>query len=93
MDRGYRPGRDDTRWSKLARDLHQEAIQAALGAYDGELRRSAELNTALAGRWHVWFVSLSGVVEWLARPAGGGDPLLSAETADQLVGLIEQAGR
>jgi hypothetical protein len=93
MDRGYRPGRDDTRWDKLARDLHSEAIQAALGAYDAELRRSAELNDQLAGRWHVWFVSVSGSVEWLARPAGNGEPLLSAATADLLVAKIDEASR
>jgi hypothetical protein len=89
----YRPGRDDTRWAKLARDLHQEAIQAALGAYDGELNRSAELNTAYAGRWHIWFVALAGSVEWLARPAGNGEPLLSAWSADELVAKIEEADR
>jgi hypothetical protein len=88
---GYRPGRDDTRWSKLEREL--AAAQRA-DPFEPYLARAAELNDQLAGRWHVWFVAQgTSTVEWLARPVGNGDPLLSAATADLLVAQIEEAER
>jgi hypothetical protein len=86
---GYRPGRDDTRWSRLGREM---AADWALLAFEAELAASADLNDRFAGRWHCWVVVLSGAVEWLARPAGNGEPLLSAATADLLAVRIEEAG-
>jgi hypothetical protein len=82
----YHPGRDDTRWGKLAREL---GAARTLADYEVHVARSAAMNRELAGCWHVWFVALGGAVEWLARPAGQGEPLLSAWTADELAALIE----
>jgi hypothetical protein len=107
---GYRPGRDDTRWSKLERDLAAERRQSppltddqagrelvadwALITFEPELEASADLNERYAGRWHVWFVAQgTDTVEWLARPAGQGEPLLSAPTSGELAGQIDEAER
>jgi hypothetical protein len=85
---GYRPGRDDTRWGKVQRELRAEW---ALVTFEHELGESMRLNERYGGRWHVWFVAQgTDTVEWLARPAGQGEPLLTAPTAEQLVALIDQ---
>jgi hypothetical protein len=84
-------GRDDTRWSKVGREL---AAEWALVTFEPELAASADLNERYDGRWHVWFVAQgTDTVEWLARRSGTADPPLSAPTTDQLVALIEQASR
>jgi hypothetical protein len=96
---GYRPGRDDTRWAKLERDLAAErraadAADWALATFEPQLAASAELNERYAGRWHCWFVAQgTDTVEWLARPAGQGEPLLSAPTAAELAVMIDEAER
>ena len=81
-------GRDDTRWAKVGREL---AAEWALITFEPELAASADLNERYGGRWHVWFVAQgTDTVEWLARPDGGGEPLLSAATAEGLADLIDQ---
>ncbi|HEV3291462.1 MAG TPA: hypothetical protein VG123_20985 [Streptosporangiaceae bacterium] len=88
---GYRPGRDDTRFGKLEREL---AANWALEAFEPQLAASADLNERYAGRWHCWFVAQgTDTVEWLARPAGQGEPLLSAPTAAELAVMIDEASR
>lgn len=86
----YRPGRDDTRFGRLARELHAEtsAYLAAL-AHSPDLIRSAELNEQLEGCWSVWFEATGGTIRWLGSPAGGGR-LLEAASADELVAKIEE---
>ena len=87
---GYQPGRDDTRWGKVGREL---AAEWALVAFAAELGASADLNGRFAGRWHVWFEAEgSDAVQWLARPLAGGSRL-SAATADELAAKIEEAGQ
>ena len=88
----YRPGRDDTRFGKLARELHAEtAAFLAATAHHGDLCQSAELNERLAGRWSAWFCARSGAPTlWLARPVGGGEPLLTAPSSGELLALIDK---
>ena len=85
---GHRPGRDDGKFAKLGREL---AAEWALVTFEAELGTAMRLNEQLAGRWHVWFVAQGAdTLEWLARPAGGGDPLLCALDAEVLAAQIEQ---
>jgi len=87
----YRAAMDDA-LRQLAADV---GVPAYLLDYGGLLALAVELNDRYAGRWHIWFVALAGEVEWLARP-GGPEPVgpatLSAWSADDLVGQIEQSG-
>lgn len=90
---GHSRGRDDTRWAKLERELAAERDMSGwlLEHYEPQLAASADLNARYDGRWHVWFVAQgTSTVEWLARPAGNGEPLLSAATPEELVQLIDQ---
>jgi len=89
---GYSRGRDDCRWAKLSRELHEQQVQQVFRDYGAYLERSAQLNAEFEGRWHVWFVALAGSVEWLARPVGQPQvPPISAWSADALVSLIKAA--
>jgi hypothetical protein len=88
----YRPGRDDTRFGRLARELHAEtsAYLAALGHLP-DIEMSADLNERLAGRWAVWFEATTGSpTVWKGRPTAGG-ALLTADSSDELLALIEEA--
>jgi hypothetical protein len=88
----YSPGRDDTRFGKLARELHAEtsAYLAALGHLP-DLEASADLNDRLKGRWAVWFEAVTGSpTVWKGRPASGG-ALLTADSSAELLALIEEA--
>jgi hypothetical protein len=88
----YHPGRDDTRFGRLARELHTEtAAYLAACAHAPDLELSAELNDLLTGRWAVWFEATGGVTLWKARPASGGR-LLTAGSSTELLALIEEAG-
>jgi hypothetical protein len=87
----YSPGRDDTKFGRLARELHAEtsAYLAALGHLP-DIEMSADLNNRLAGRWAVWFEATGPSTVWKARPASGG-PLLTADSSDELLARIEEA--
>ena len=65
---GYRPGRDDTRFGRLARELHAEtsAYLAAI-THMPDIELSADLNELLTGRWAVWFEATGPSTLWKAR--------------------------
>ena len=48
------------------------------------------LNTALVGRWHVWYIPMTGRRQntWCARPEGTELATLHAETASDLATKI-----
>jgi hypothetical protein len=87
----YSPGRDDTKFGKLARELHAEtsAYLAAIGHLP-DIEASADLNDRLAGRWAVWFEATGSSILWKGRPASGG-ALLTADSSAELLALIEEA--
>lgn len=72
------------------------AVRRVFGDVAPHLALAAEVNRALHGRWHIWFVSLGGRVEWLAAPVNqapyevtypAGEPML---TAWEPIGLLCQ---
>ena len=84
---GHGLGRDDTRWGKVQREL---AAEWAMVTYEAELAASADLNARYTGRWHIWFEAGADTLLWVARPMAGGEPRLSAPTAEGLAELIDQ---
>jgi hypothetical protein len=87
----YHPGRDDTKFGRLARELHAEtAAYLAACAHAPDLELSAELNDLMAGRWAVWFEATGPSTLWKARRTSGG-PILTADSSTGLLALIEEA--
>jgi hypothetical protein len=87
----YKPGRDDTRFGRLARELHAEtAAYLAACAHLPDLELSADLNELLRGRWAVWFEATTGSSTlWRARRTSGGR-LLTADSSTGLLAAIEE---
>jgi hypothetical protein len=86
----YRPGRDDTRFGRLARELHAEtsAYLAAI-SHLPDIEMSADLNELLTGRWAVWFEATGSSTLWKARRTSGG-PVLTADSSTELLAQIQQ---
>jgi hypothetical protein len=86
----YSPGRDDTKFGKLARELHAEtsAYLAAI-THMPDIELSADLNDRLAGRWAVWFEATGSTTLWKGRRTSGG-PMLTADSSDELLAKIEE---
>jgi hypothetical protein len=90
MPAPYQPGRDDTKFGRLARELHAEtAAYLAAAAHHPDLARSAELNEQLAGKWAVWFEATGPRIRWLGRSHRTG-ALLAAPSPEELVAKIEE---
>jgi len=67
--------------------MSELTVHAAEPAED---RFARLLNTALTGRWHVWYVRLTGqrASVWCARPEGARTATLQAGTAYELAAVI-----
>ena len=86
----YRPGRDDTRFGRLARELHaQTSAFLAATAHLPDLEQSADLNELLRGRWAVWFEATGSTTLWKARRTSGG-PVVTADSSTGLLAQIEE---
>jgi hypothetical protein len=88
----YHPGRDDTSFGRLARELHAEtAAYLAACAHAPDLDQSAGLNELLTGKWAVWFEATTGSpTVWKARRTSGG-PIVTASSSTALLALVEEA--